>query len=286
MPTDPNEVIARIGAWASARSVTVEEQKGGKTNVNYRVTVDGEQFVLRISGPNTAPLGIDRARERDATLAAARIGVAPEVVAFLFPEGHLVTRFIAGREWSPDDLKRPDVIPRAADVLRRVHALPPIAGRFDPYRDTAERLALIREHGIALPASLPQMLERAEAIRNAREAALDGALALCHNDPWHNNFLDDGTRVRLLDWEFAGMGDPFFDLASVTAVYSPEQKADFLRHYQGGATAASLEALEQMVFVVILWNATWALVQIALEQTADDYATMARGMFNFLEARL
>ena len=121
--------------------------------------------------------------------------------------------------------------------------------------------------------------------RGAREAALAGKLSLCHNDPWHNNFLDDGT-VRLLDWEFAGMGDPFFDLASVAGASLPEENAFLLECYFGAATPEDLQTLDEMLFVVVFWNATWALIQIGMADMEHDYGAMACGMFDFLEERL
>jgi len=119
MTTDLTDVIARIPEWQAAKSLTVVDQPGGKTNRNFLVTVDGERFVLRVSGENTAPLGIRRATEREAILAASGIGVAPDVVAYSLPEGHLVTRFIEGVEWSPEEFRRPEVIRRVAATMRR-----------------------------------------------------------------------------------------------------------------------------------------------------------------------
>ena len=286
---DVQAVIARVDAWRGAASLTAAPQPGGKTNANYLITADGERFVLRLSGQNTADLGIDRHRERAALLAASSIGVAPEVTAYLLPEGHLITRFIAGAEWSPEEFRQPAVVARVAETLRRVHALPAIEGAFDggfdPYRDIAERPALARSRGLALPPSLDSFRAKAARIQAECAAALDGDLSLCHNDPWHNNFLDDGT-VRLLDWEFAGMGDPFFDLASVAGASSPAESAFLLECYFGAVTQEHLRTLEDVLFVVILWNATWALIQIGALESAIDYAGMAQGMFDFLAARI
>lgn len=285
MNADIQNILARVPSWQNAVSLTVAPQPGGKTNVNYLVTLDSEQFVLRVSGANTAALGIHRATERDALLAASSIGVAPEVIAFLMPEGHLVTRLIAGREWSPEEFKQPEIVRRVAETMRRVHALPAIEGVFDPYQDIEQRLALARSRNLALPARLDSMQAKTTCIQAERAATLDGNLALCHNDPWHDNFLDDGT-VRLLDWEFAGMGDPFFDLATVAGVSSPDENAFLLECYSNKTTQEALSTLEDMLFVVVLWNATWALIQIGAIDTGHDYAAMAGEMFQFLEERL
>src|SRR5262249_60513898 len=100
---------------------------GGLTNRNFRVEVDGSAFVLRIGGADTEMLGIDRSVEHEASLAAATLGIGPEVVAFLEPEGYLVTRYVEGEvgRTSPGE---------AAELLWRFHHGRPIAGRFDAFR--------------------------------------------------------------------------------------------------------------------------------------------------------
>jgi thiamine kinase-like enzyme len=98
-------IIDQLPAWRHVRQITVEPRKGGLTNANYLVSVDGERFVLRLSGDITAQLGIHRQTERDALMAASSGGIAPGVVLFILPEGHLVTRFIEGHEWTIEEFK-------------------------------------------------------------------------------------------------------------------------------------------------------------------------------------
>ena len=93
-----SSIIARIPGWSGAQSLQVE-RISGLTNANYLVTVDGERYVLRVSGKNSARLGINRQHEVAALKAAASMGIGPQVVSFLLPEGHLVTRWIDGRHW-------------------------------------------------------------------------------------------------------------------------------------------------------------------------------------------
>jgi aminoglycoside phosphotransferase (APT) family kinase protein len=81
-------IMTQIPAWQKAHQITVEPQKGGLTNANYLLAVDGERFVLRLSGNNTAQLGIHRQTERDALMTAENARIAPEVVLFALPEGH------------------------------------------------------------------------------------------------------------------------------------------------------------------------------------------------------
>ena len=130
-------IIDQLPAWQDAREIAVERQSGGLTNANHLLTVTGEagdveRFVLRIGGANTAELGIDRRTEREAALAVSAAGIAPEVLLFTLPEGHMITRFVEGREWSTDEFRTPEVIRRVAATMQQVHALPPISGVFSP----------------------------------------------------------------------------------------------------------------------------------------------------------
>ena len=283
MNTQVEAIVAQVPAWHNAKSITVEQQEGGLTNANYLLTVDDERFVLRIGGNNTVHLGINRRTERDAMIAASQVGIAPEVMLFTLPEGHMVTRFVQGREWTMEEFKAPDVIRRVAETMKKVHALPSISGIFSPYRDIEQRLETARALGGALPEQSDRLLERLHQIQ--RERAATPLIALCHNDPFHNNFIDDGC-VHLLDWEFAGMGDVFFDLASVAHFFAPEQKDYLLECYFGQVTEHVHHTLEQMWFVVAFWNGAWALLQIGNPHSDFDYAGMVERVFARMIARL
>jgi thiamine kinase-like enzyme len=282
MDAQIQNIITRVPAWQDAQDITVERQPGGWTNANYLLTIHGERFVLRIGGANTAQLGIERRTERDAVLAASAAGIAPEVVLFTLPEGYMVTRFIDGHKWTPDEFRMPAVIRRVAATMRRVHALPPIEGAFSPYRDIEQRLQVAKARGATMPDHLDRCLDKMRQIERERASAPH---ALCHNDPFQTNFLDDG-RVYLLDWEFAGMGDLFYDLASVCHIFAPEQKAHLLECYFGEVTTSALEILEQMWFIVAFWNATWALLQIGNPHADVDYTRMVKNTFAGMTKRL
>src|SRR5207249_2053847 len=107
------QAVARVPIWRKASSLTASPISGGVTNVNYRVEVDGEAFVVRIEGQGTERLGIDRQREYQCLVAECRTGVGPEVVYCLPAGGILVTRFIDGRNLSAEEMGRPEMIARA-----------------------------------------------------------------------------------------------------------------------------------------------------------------------------
>ena len=154
------EIVERV--W-SGRDARIEVLGGGITNRNFKVSVDGGAYVLRIGGRDTELLGIDRRAEHEASLAAAAVGVGPEVVAFIEPEGYLVTRYIEGEVVVPEAIREPEPLRRVAQALRAIHSGPPIPARFDSFRVVEAYAATTAAHGIAVPAAFERALERALA---------------------------------------------------------------------------------------------------------------------------
>ena len=272
------EAIAQIPEWAGA-DVTTSVLGGGITNLNYRVDVHGESFVVRIPGKDSELLGIDRRREYACTVRASSSGVAPEVVYFLEREGILVTRFIAGRGFSVEEMGRPSAIRRVAASLRRYHRGPAFPGTFSALETVQEYLRRSRT-GAPLPATIDWMMERAETIERAMRA-VPRPLRPCHNDLLLANFIDDGHLIRIVDWEYAAMGDPFFDLGNfaVHHGFNDPQEALLLEVYAGQATASELARLKLMKILSDLREAMWAMVQVAISTL--DYDFVAYGQKHF-----
>ena len=161
------EMVERV--WPG-RDAAVEVLGGGITNRNFKVSVDGATYVLRIGGKDTELLGIDRRAEHEASLAAAAVGVGPEVVAFIEPEGFLVTRYIEGEVVVPEAIREPEPLRRVAQALRAVHGGPPIPARFDSFRVVEAYAATAAAHGVPLPAAFERARETAgsSSVRAAR----------------------------------------------------------------------------------------------------------------------
>jgi len=174
---------------------------GGITNRNYRVAMGGEDYVLRICGKDTAVLGIDRDAECEATMAAARIGVGPEVVLYRPDLEVLVTRWVQGRPATGDDVR--DAVEEIAAALRGVHDGPPLPTRFDSFALVVEYRDEIRDRGGPDPAGFHEAAAAAARIQAAL-AGPDHEAVPCHNDLLPANFLVGGDRIRIVDWEYAG----------------------------------------------------------------------------------
>jgi thiamine kinase-like enzyme len=263
-----DQALARIPGWDGS-GTRVTPLGGGITNHNFRIDVDGQSFVLRIVGENTDLLGIDREVEYAASQAAAAVGLAPEVVHFLRPEGCLVTRFIEGRQISPQEIGQPEMIVRVARALRTVHSLPPVLGTFSAFLVVDRYADLARERGVPFPVEYGRLHRHLGEIR----ASAPGADSrLCHNDLLNANFLDDGS-LRILDWEYAGMGDVTFDLANFSRNHDFHETQDvlLLQAYYGQATPARLARLRLMRVASDMREAMWGLLQSGISQIDFDF---------------
>jgi thiamine kinase-like enzyme len=260
-----DELARRI--WPDA-DLTVETLGGGITNHNFKVEAEGQTFVLRIGGRNTDLLGIDREVERAGTENAAALGLGPEVVRFV--DGCLVTRFVEGETGRAD--------PREiGPLLRRLHDGPAIPGRFDTLRIAEGYARIARERGVELPAAYDEARETAARIDRLRAGA---SLCACHNDLLAANFVHDGERPWIVDWEYAGMGDPYFDLANFAVNNGLDEDEE--RALLDAYGRSDLDALVLMRFMSDFREAMWGVVQQGISELDFDFRGYAYDHFERL----
>ena len=271
----------------AGRALTLTALSGGITNRNFLITVagDAERYVIRLAGNDTHLLGISREVEHAATVAAAGVGVGPEVVAFIRPEGYLVTRFIIGTPVSLEEVHRPETLARVADSIRRIHGGPAIPGLFVPLRVAEAYLALAVSRGVPRPTGWKAAYA---AGRRIERALLDAPLPPfpCHNDLLNANFIDDQERIRIVDWEYAGMGDPFFDLGnfSINHELTPEEDVALLSAYDqtDAPNPAHLARLTLMRVVSDFREAMWGVLQQGISTLDVDFVAYADEHFERL----
>jgi thiamine kinase-like enzyme len=266
---------------------------GGITNRNFLVAgaPDGSRFVVRLAGNDTHLLGISREVEHAATVAAAGVGVGPEVVAFIRPEGYLVTRFIEGSPIPEPHMRTPERLRAVGETLRRIHDGPAIPGLFVPFRIVEAYRALAHSRGVAIPREYDLAMAIA---RRIELACLTSPIELrpCHNDLLNANFIDDGSRIRIVDWEYAGMGDPYFDLGNFSINHELDADADaaLLEAYLGsGAAAAAGSARQALAARLTLMRvisdfreAMWGVLQQGISTLDVDFVAYAAEHFDRL----
>jgi thiamine kinase-like enzyme len=275
-------VIAAVPEWRT-HEPTVTPIEAGRTNRNFRVEVGGAAFFLRLSDEETALLGIDRTAEYEAAIDAAAAGIAPEVVARIPELDCLITAWVPGEPLAEGDMEQEGVLADVAHVVRTIHAGPRLPCTFDPFRIVEDYRLVAQERGVRIPDAFGPALERAHLIEEAFAEAPFPECP-CHNDLLADNFLRGQDGFWLVDYEYAGMGDPFFDLGNLSI--------------NNGLSGASQEALLGMMFDEVtdghrarlqlmrimsdFREAMWGVVQQGLSRLDIDYVAYADHHFDRL----
>ena len=272
---DLGRIVQRLEAVLGRVGGEARPLDGGITNRNYRARFGDADYVIRVPGKDTSLLEIDRDAERIANERAAEAGVAPRVAAMLDDPQAIVTVFVEGRGMTAVDLREPAALGAVARSLRAIHEIgEPLPSVFDSFRlvETFAETAVAR--GATLPEAYGEALERAAEI----EAALSGPEhepVPCHNDLLAANFIAGPDRLWIVDWEYAGMGDRYFDLAnfSVNNELAPSDEEALLGDYFGEPPGAGrLAALRLMRFMSDFREAMWGVVQEVVSELDFDFA--------------
>jgi len=289
--------LAAVAATRSLADAALEPLHGGLSNHAWRAEQGGCSWFVRLGGPESATLGVDRESERTLLVAAAAAGLAPPLVACDPSNGLLVTRFIAGGPWQREDAHELRNIARIAERIRVLHAIEPAAAvrRLDfaaQARNLEAQLRVVALRPAPEPAGSDSTSDTAgladapgEAMRRATGAAFDllasrqPRLVPCHNDLHHLNLLDDGTRLWIVDWEYGGVGDPAFDLASFACQHElgAAGRNALLAAYGASAEipASTLDAA-CTVFDYVQW--LWYMLWAARNPDSAEYASRARAL--------
>lgn len=241
----PAQVVAVALDLGAGQIRAIEPIKHGLTNRSWLVSTDDDRFVVRLSDLSAAEeLQIDRDSEAVVLQDVARAGIGAQVLRSDPARGILVTRYL-GATWTEQDAQSDDNIDRLASLLRRLHALDTPAGvrTVDLAATVHGYIRTLDERGVHSALASPALRERAEA--TAMELRKVSTSCLCHNDVHHLNIVGSDP-VRLIDWEYAGVGEPLFDLASVCVYhrYSKIQRKRLLTAYTAPSATGSWERLE------------------------------------------
>ncbi len=212
-PALPDGLCDRI-AVLRGRTVEVVELPGGLTNRNYKVTAGDEDYVVRLSGPGSGALAIDRENEYRNSVVAAASGVGAPVVDYLPEDSALVIGFIEGHTFTDDDFARSGVVDRVAEACRRLHGGGRFVNDFDMFEIQAGYLRIVSARGFRLPDDYLDHADSVERIRGALAVRAEPTVA-CNNDLLAGNFIDGGDRIRLIDYEYSGNNDPCFELGNI-----------------------------------------------------------------------
>jgi thiamine kinase-like enzyme len=272
MEGDARERAARLGCWSGP--VEPRPVGGGITNANFRVDYGGGSFFVRI-GDDIPVHGVLRFNEAAASRAGHAAGLSPEVVHQ--EPGALVLRFVEGRTLTPEDVRRPETLERILPLVKRCHREVPRHLRgptlafwvFHVVRDYVHTLG---EAGGARGAELSRLLAIAETLERAIGPV---ELVFGHNDLLAGNFLDDGKRLWLIDWDYAGWGSALFDLGGLASnsALAPDQEEWLLATYFERSPDDILRrAYAAMKCASLLRESLWSMVSELHSRLDFDYA--------------
>ncbi len=275
-------LIDRVPNWAG-RATSIVTLPGGITNRNYLVTLeDGLRFVVRLNGKNTELLGIDRANELAANRAAAELGLAPPVLHFFEPEQYLVTKFLNAEPVV--DLEVDDVLEQVGALLASAHRAPKLKTSFACFTIGSRYARLAIQRDVTLPSQFEHANEIVTQIEKAFSVSPD-PMVPAHNDLLNANFLrGSDRRIWLIDWEYAGMNNRWFDLGNlvVNNNISLNGQQRLVHAYTGSITNVDLARVALMTIVSDMREAMWGVVQQGLSTLDFDYAEYANTHFDRL----
>ena len=277
-------IVDRLSGELGESAGVPEPLHGGITNRNYRARFGDAEYVIRVPGKDTALLEIDRGAELIANRRAAEAGIAPAVAAMLDDPQCIVTVFVEGEGMSAERLRRPQALAEVASSLRALHEFRGVLpAEFDSFRI----VDVYAETASARGATLPDAFERARADATEIEATLTGPEhrpVACHNDLLAANFIA-GERLWIVDWEYAGMGDRYFDLANFAVnneLGEAAEEALLSAYFAEPPTPRRLAALRLMRFMSDFREAMWGVVQGVVSELDFDFAEYAARHFDRL----
>src|SRR5271157_2879634 len=278
MPLAIDEAISKVPFLAESKNIKKTPLSGGITNLNYKIDADGKSYVIRLAGEDTEMLGIKRDIEYAANRAAGQLGIAPEIMYFIEPEGYIVTRFINGKRVPPEEITKPHNLMRVARKLRLFHRrAPELKGEFNVFQRVKMLEGISKSKNCKFPFDWDWIMQKTH---EAEKALLkDPYISTpCHDDLLNLNWLDEDVagelgELRLLDWEYAGMGDIFFDLGNFSHHHrlTDEQVRILLQEYFGDVTPKHFARLKLMEPMSELHEAMWGTTQTGISKLEEDF---------------
>ena len=265
------EVVAKLDDW-KGKDISIQHLSGGLTNTNYKVTVDGTPFFIRVPGEGTELLAIDRNNEHHSARVAAQVGIGPKVLHHLPEYDVMVLEFLNGKTMSKDSLNESGMPTRMAQSIKRLHAGERLILDFNMFRLTEYYLSLCKERNIKIPDGYFERMKIVEEIERAM-AVKPLATVPCNNDLLAENYIDDGNQLWLIDYEYSGNNDPTFELGNTCQEmqFNDEQIAEVCAAYFGEASADKIARMKlNMIMSDVGWG-LWAAIQANISTIEFDF---------------
>jgi thiamine kinase-like enzyme len=269
--TQIEQVLSRIRDW-QGKEIAVQPLSGGLTNTNYKVTVDGTPFFLRIPGESTELLAIDRQNEYFNSMAAAETGIGPKVIYHLQEFDVMVLEFLDGQTMSKEKLQANGMPKRMAESIKRLHQGPRFKTDFNMFRLTEYYLGICRNQDIRIPEGYGEKMQDVGRIEKVIMAHPVQSVP-CNNDLLGENFIDDGKILRIIDYEYSGNNDPYFELGNTCQEnkFDEERIIEVCQAYFGSVSESKLARMKlSMIMSDVGWT-LWAAIQTRISKIDYDF---------------
>jgi thiamine kinase-like enzyme len=265
------EVVEKIPEWED-KKISIAPLSGGLTNSNFKVEVDGNPYFVRLPGESTELLAINRENEYHNSKAAFEAGVGPKVLYHLPEYDVMVLEFLNGRTMSKDSLNEAGMPTRMAQAIKKLNQGPRFLLDFNMFRLTEYYLSLCKERAIKIPDGYS---ERMSTIAQIEKAMSINPLTTvpCNNDLLAENYIDDGNKLWLIDYEYSGNNDPTFELGNTCQEmqFNDAQISEVCAAYFGEATADKIARMKlNMIMSDVGWG-LWAAIQAKISTIDFDF---------------
>ena len=265
------EVVQKIDDWQN-KQIEIQEMTGGLTNKNFRVDADGQAFFVRIPGADTDLLAVDRDNEYHSSKAAADAGIGPKVLYHLPDHKVMILEFINGETMSIETLGAPGMPTRIAQSLKKLHAGARCLNEFNMFRLVEFYLGIVEKHQVRIP---EDYRDRMSILGRIEAASQEKSLASvpCNNDLLAENYIDDGQKLWLIDYEYCGNNDPCFELGNTCQEqqYNEDQYAELCAAYFGDAQRHLLARMYLYSIMSDFGWTLWGAIQNKISQLDYDF---------------
>jgi len=275
VPISQNEIEESYGVLFNKSRVLngrflLEELSGGLTNRNFKVETPSGKYVARISSNESSFLAIDRESEFQNSKIAAQAGIGAPVHDYLPGEGMLVIQYLEGFTYNSELVAAN--LDRIASACRTLHGASPFTREFNMFQVQQEYLTIVLEHGFKIPSDYQSLATEVKHLK--RVLAVNAQpLVPCNNDLLPGNFIDDGNKIWLIDYEYSGNNDRCFELGNIwsEAVLDIDALEELVNHYfQKESPEQFARAWLFAVMAKYGWT-LWASIQDAISTIDFDF---------------
>ena len=263
---------------------SVTELSGGLTNRNLAIESDGTKYVARISSNSSDLLNINREDEYKNTILAAEVGIGATVHDYLPGQGLLLISYINGKTFGAQDIA--NNLPRVAKSVRTLHSAKPFVSDFNMFTLQKRYLDIVQSNNFIYP---DKYLDYEGHIADLKKAlsVLPSEIVPCNNDLLPGNFIDDGDKIWLIDYEYSGNNDACFELGNIWAEAFLEYDAlvELIDSYYGAHRPEKIaRAWLQSLMAKYGWT-LWAAIQASISDIDFDFRAWGGEKFDLAQSQ-